>query len=183
MALTPSRVLVAVHGFEPVNWPADTGQTVSMWSHAALRILAVPSVPSPPFTSLTPMARRAYAGARSAWRAQEEARVQRVIDELRPHLRAGGEVVWMPVMKGDLVTTIAGVAAEWTADTLVVGAPARTLRHWIWPGPIHQGLQRRAPCPVLVISPRAVTPRPSIQPSGATGQLGWLGNHQAEPGA
>lgn len=42
MALAPSRVLIAVHGFEPLTWPADTARTVSMWSSAALRLLAVP---------------------------------------------------------------------------------------------------------------------------------------------
>jgi nucleotide-binding universal stress UspA family protein len=184
MALTPSRVLIAVHGFEPGNWVADTARTVSMWSSAALRILAVPSVPKPPFTSLTPMARRAYGGARRAWREQEEARVQRVIDELKPLLPTGAEVVWVPAMHRDLVVSMAAGAGEWRADALVVGAPERTLRHWIWPGPIHQGLLRCASCPVVVIPPRTERRRASIRlASGTARRLAWLRSPQAQRGA
>lgn len=161
-----ARVLIVVHGYEPPTWAAEVLATIALWSRAEVRVLAVPSAPAPPFTSLTPPARRAYAGARQAWRRREEARVRRLAEGLRSGLPAGSELVGMPSTEGDLVRTIVAEAGRWPADVLMVGAPAPSLRTWLWPGPIHQRLLGWAPCAVLVIPatrPRttgSLTPRP-----------------------
>jgi nucleotide-binding universal stress UspA family protein len=174
------RVLVALHGYEPPTWTAEILQAIAMWSRAEVRVLAVPSVPAPPFTSLTPAARRALAAARHAWRRQEEARLRALADALRPGLPGPSEVVSAPATEGDPVSTIVRHAEQWPADVVMVGAPAPSLRTWLWPGPIHQGLLRRAPCPVLVIpgsgrTTRVRLPRPR--------RLAWLRAALAHRGA
>jgi nucleotide-binding universal stress UspA family protein len=151
MTLTPSHVLIAVHGFEPATWAADVARTISMWRSPKLRLLIVPCVPSPPFTSLTPIARRAYADARTAWRQEEERRLERTVDAWKRQLSADVDVVRAPSVQGDLATTIAGHAGEWPADVVVVGAPEPSFRAWLWPGPVHQRVVLRAPCAVLVL--------------------------------
>ena len=174
MTLTPSRVLIAVHGFEPASWAADAARTISMWRSPELRLLIVPCVPSPPFTSLTPMARSAYAVARTAWRQEEERRLTRIVDEWK-RLSVDVDVVRAPSLQGDLAATIASHAGEWPADVVVVGAPEPSFRAWLWPGPVHQRVVLRAPCAVLVL-PAPVRPSlslrvrwrvPSLRPTSA----------------
>lgn len=174
------RVLVAVHGWEPPTWAAEVLATIALWARAEVRILAVPGVPAPPFTSLTPWARRAYAGAREAWRRLEEARLRRLVEALQPGLPAGSEVAWVPSTDGDLVRTIARYAEQWSADVLMVGAPTPSLRTWLWPGPIHQGLLRRAPCPVLVIPGSRLT---TVRLTPRRRRLAWLRAALAHRGA
>jgi nucleotide-binding universal stress UspA family protein len=177
MTLTPSRVLIAVHGFEPASWAADAARTISMWRSPELRLLIVPSVPSPPFTALTPIARRAYADARAAWREEEERRLTRIVDEWKKQLSVDVDVVRAPALQGDLAATIAGHAGDWPADVVVVGAPEPSFRAWLWPGPVHQRIVLRAPCAVLVL-PAPMRPSlsfrvrrrgrvPSLQPTAA----------------
>ena len=177
MALTPSRVLIAVHGFEPALWAADAARTISMWRSPELRLLIVPCVPAPPFTSLTPIARRAYADARAAWIQEEERRLTRIVDEWKRQLSVAVDVVRAPSLQGDLAATIAGHAGDWPADVVVVGAPEPTFRAWLWPGPVHQRIVLRAPCAVLVL-PAPTRPSlsfrvrrrgrvPSLQPTTA----------------
>jgi nucleotide-binding universal stress UspA family protein len=177
MTLTPSRVLIAVHGFEPASWAADAARTISMWRSPELRLLIVPCVPSPPFTSLTPIARRAYADARAAWREEEERRLTRIVDEWKRQLSVDVDVVRAPSLQGDLAATIAGHAGDWPADVVVVGAPEPSFRAWLWPGPVHQRIVLRAPCAVLVL-PAPIPPSlsfrvrrrgrvPSLQPTAA----------------
>ena len=177
MALTPSRVLIAVHGFEPASWAADAARTISMWRSPELRLLIVPCVPAPPFTSLTEIARRAYADARAAWVQEEERRLTRIVDQWKRQLSVAVDVVRAPSLQGDLAATIAGHAGDWPADVVVVGAPEPSFRAWLWPGPVHQRIVLRAPCAVLVL-PAPMRPSlsfrvrrrgrvPSLQPTAA----------------
>jgi nucleotide-binding universal stress UspA family protein len=177
MALMPSRVLIAVHGFEPASWAADAARTISMWRSPELRLLIVPCVPAPPFTSLTPIARRAYADARATWIQEEERRLTRIVDEWKRQLSVAVDVVRAPSLQGDLAATIAGHAGDWPADVVVVGAPEPSFRAWLWPGPVHQRIVLRAPCAVLVL-PAPTRPSlsfrvrrrgrvPSLQPTAA----------------
>ena len=159
MTSAPSRVLIAVHGFEPATWVGETVRSLSMWPTPAVRVLALVSAPAPPFTSLTPMASRAYGSARTAWIAHERAGIQRVIDDLVAHLATAPEIVWLSGRR-DLAPTIAAQAAAYDADVLVLGVPLSGLRTWLWPGPIYDAVVRRAPCPVLVIPARPARIRP-----------------------
>jgi nucleotide-binding universal stress UspA family protein len=150
----PRRVLIAVHGREPARWEEQVRLTLRRWPQAAVRVLAVTDVPSPPWTSLIPPARRAHAASRAAWRRIEEAAVgQRVEDVLAPLLPAAPEVVWARASHADPGRTIAEQAAAWAADLIVVGADrVGGLRRWLL-GSIHERVVGHACCAVLITPP------------------------------
>ena len=146
------RVLIAVHGRERPGWMAEACRVLSRWSAPRVRVLAVLDVPAPPFTSLTPYARRRYAAARAAWRAQEEIRLQDMLEQLLPLLPRTVDVV-REAGAGDVARSIVRHAAVWPADVVVLGAPLPGLRSWLWPGTVHERVLRRMPCAVLVTAP------------------------------
>jgi nucleotide-binding universal stress UspA family protein len=143
-----TRALLAVHGGEPVGWGRETRRIVAMWAKPSVRVLAVIAVPCPPFTSLIPPAARMYRTARAAWRAAEEQRVQRVIDDIAPALPHDPDVVWVTVSYGDPGRTIAEHARAWAADVVLM---AVTPSAGFWLGTVHDRVVRRAGCPVLLM--------------------------------
>jgi nucleotide-binding universal stress UspA family protein len=158
------RVLVAVHGYEPPGWARETCRVVSTWAGPCVRVLAVLDVPSPPLTSLTGLARGAYASALAQWRESERLRLQAPIDALLPGLPRQTDVARLPVTRGDLARTIAETARAWPADVVVVGAPEPGPRSWLRPGPVHERLVRLAGCTVLVTTPPPAAPRDTRGP-------------------
>jgi len=149
----PLRVLVAVHGYEPSGWAEETSRLVSTWACPCVRVLGVLDVPTPPFTSLTGTARRAYGAARAQWTEIERARLDGPIAALMPGLPRQAEVIRTPASRGDIARTIAAQAHAWPADLAIVGAPAPGFRSWLRTGPVHERLVRLASCAVLVTAP------------------------------
>jgi nucleotide-binding universal stress UspA family protein len=169
----PLRVLIAVHGYEAPGWAEETCRLVASWTGPSLRVVAVLDVPTPPFTSLTGAAQRAYAGARARWAEIERGRLEASTSALVRGLGREADVVAVPAMRGDLARTIAEQARAWPADLVVVGGPTPGLRSWLRTGPIHERVVRLASCAVLVPTParvglrglRRVAPRPSTIPA------------------
>jgi nucleotide-binding universal stress UspA family protein len=154
----PLRVLVAVHGHEPAEWVTRACRVISKWKDARVRVLGVVDVPSPPFTSLIPPARRFYAAARSAWRDDEARRVQGAIDRVTRRLSRDVETVCRRSSPRGLVQTIADDALAWAADVIVVAAPTPGSASWLRPGPAHDRLLRHGTGAVLAI-PAVPEPR------------------------
>ena len=170
----PPRILIAVHGYEEEDWAPETCRLLGTWASVSVRVLAVLDVPTAPFTSLTPLARRAYAGARAEWTAIESRRLEGSVEALRPGLPHGVDVAWAAASSGDIARTITGHARSWPADIVVVGGPALAPGSWLRPGPVHQRVVRLAGCPVLVVAPRrTATPHRrrlvSLLPAAAAG--------------
>jgi nucleotide-binding universal stress UspA family protein len=162
-AATPLRMLVAVHGYEPEGWAQETSRVVATWVGSSICVLAVLTVPCPPFTSLTPVARRAYKEARAGWAELEALRLEDALNALLPGLPGHPEVIRAPATQGDLARTIAEHARSWPADVVVVGRPTPGLRSWFRTGPVHERVLRRAGCTVLVpASPVMATPKPRL---------------------
>jgi nucleotide-binding universal stress UspA family protein len=144
---SPTRILLAVHGGEPAGWGREASRLVARWAEPEVRVLGLVAVPCPPFTSLIPAAARRYRGARTAWEDAERKRVEQVIDEMMPALPAGAEIAWVRAADGARDRVIAEHARAWAADVLVLAAAPAAHR---WLGTVHEGVLRRARCPVLV---------------------------------
>ena len=151
------RVCVAVHGYEAEGWTSETARVLGAWAAPTVRVLAVSSVPSAPFTSLTPAARRLYAASRAQWQHDETRRLDRIVLPLLSAL-PGVDVVRIPGGHADLADTIVSEATAWRADVLVVGPPHTSLRCWLWPGAVHQRILSRSRCTVAVVRSPVTTP-------------------------
>ena len=147
--MTP-RVLIVLHGDEPAGWWLEACRIVSMWKSVRVRVLVIPNVPCPRFTSLTPFARRLYDGARRAWRREKEIRLQPALDFMMRALPRNVEIIRAPSSAENTVSTIVEAVDDWSADVVVVGAPAPGLRSWLSLGPVHERVLRRATCAVVV---------------------------------
>lgn len=152
------RVLLAVHGHEPTEWATRACRVVSEWKDARIRVLGVVDVPNPPLTVVIPPARRLYAAARSAWRADEAQRVQGVIDRVTRMLSRDVEVVCRQSSPRGFAHTIVNDASGWAADVVVVAAPTPMSGSWWHPGPAHGRLLRHGIGAVLAI-PTVLEPR------------------------
>jgi len=153
-----SRILIVMHGHEPAEWDLDVCDAASMWVSPTIRVLAVLDVPTPPFTSLTPMARRAYSEALEARRLEGEARLQVSINRMMPLLLGAVEVAHVRPIHGRPGRTIAEHARSWSAHVIVIAPSAPGLRTWLWPGSLHRELLRYASCAVMIVPSRTAPP-------------------------
>jgi nucleotide-binding universal stress UspA family protein len=155
----PTRVLIAVHGYEREGWPADAVRAAAAWPGGPLRVLGVHCVPSAPVTSPGAFARRAYRAARTQLTALEAARLRAPISALISALPREAEVVHVRTTPGRAGRSIAEHVRAWSADVVVVGRPVRGLDAWLHAGAVHAGVVRHAPCIVVVTPPAPARPR------------------------
>jgi nucleotide-binding universal stress UspA family protein len=145
----PSRVLIAVHGYEADGWARDACRAVPPGA-GVVRVLVVLDVIAPSFTSLLPAARRRYGAARVQWDREEEERSRPVVDEMLAALLRLPEVVRLVAARSDPARTLAEHAAEWLADVIIVGRDRRPRAIRALLGAVHERVVRFAPCAVLV---------------------------------
>jgi nucleotide-binding universal stress UspA family protein len=146
-----SRVLIAVHGYEPSGWAQETARAVQRPGRDIVRIAAVLDLPKPPFTSLLPAARRRYGGAVAAWRHAERSRLQTTVDVVVAGLVAPpADVVYLEARRADPGCTVAAHAVDWGANVVVVGRDTRARLWRALFGAVHERVLRHVPCAVLV---------------------------------
>jgi nucleotide-binding universal stress UspA family protein len=145
----PSRVLVAVHGYEPDGWGHEAGHAVPSGA-GVVRLLVVLDVVTPRFTSLLPAARRRYAAALAQRDRDEEERSRPVVDEMLSTLPRLPEVIRLASERSDAARTIAKHAADWLADVVIVGRDRRPRAVRMLFGAVHERVVELAPCAVLV---------------------------------
>ena len=149
------RVLIVLDGHEPAGWACQARRAVSMLHNPILRILAVLDSEHPPFTSLAPFVRRAYSGAITYWREQQEVCVQEAIDEIAPFVPGPIDVVRVRGIKGGAREAIAEQVTDWCADALVVATPARSIVSRMRTASLSEDLMREGACAVIVTPCRA----------------------------
>jgi len=150
MESVSQRVLIVIHGHEPAAWASQARRAVSMLRNPVLRILAVLDSEHPPFTSLTPFARRAYSGAITYWREQQEVCVQGVIDQILPFLPGPVEVVRLRGIKSRARDAIAEHITGRRADAVVVATPARSILCRLGARSLSEELMRETTFAVIV---------------------------------
>ena len=152
------RALIAVHGHEAAGWAGELSRALPSLSDAVVRVLVVLDVPTPPFTSLTPPARRLYQAALASWRRLEDDRTRHSLDELLAVLPKGVEVIRAPASHADPGRTIADHAEEWRADLVALGPhTSRPLSRLLF-GAVHERVVRHTTCAVLVAPSPGVAP-------------------------
>jgi nucleotide-binding universal stress UspA family protein len=163
-------ILVAVHGREPAGWELEVGRALRGSPQAAVRLLAVTDVPSPPSATLGPAARRARARARTEWRRLEEAGVAERLEALRACLPSAPDVEWVHVPDADPGRAIAERALAWGADLIVVGVDRASWLERRLLGAIHERVVARASCAVLVMPPPERGAAPARGSAAASGR-------------
>jgi nucleotide-binding universal stress UspA family protein len=121
-----------------------------MFTNPIVRVLAVVDLAFPPFTSLTPFARRAYQQATAYWRGQQELSIQRVIDQIVPALPEAVDFVWLRPVRGHMRQAVTRYVLEWPADVVVIAPPASGVRSWLWFGQACNRLLLHSTCAVIV---------------------------------
>jgi nucleotide-binding universal stress UspA family protein len=145
------RVLVAVHGREPAGWEVEVCRALAISPRAAVRLLAITDVPSPPSAALLSAARRARARAHAEWRRVQVATVGRRVDTLLSVLPMVPDVAWAHVADADPGRAIVDRAAVWGADLIVVGVDDANWLERRLLGAIHERVVDQASCAVLVM--------------------------------
>jgi nucleotide-binding universal stress UspA family protein len=146
------KILVAVHGHEPQGWPDQVIRALPPAASHAVRILVVLDVPSPPFTSLLPAARRRHSSARAEWRRLATTQTAPLIASLVAALQPPPEVEEVVVSDGDPGRAIVERAREWAADLVVVGRDMRgRLERALCPA-AHRRVVDNAQCGVFLTS-------------------------------
>jgi nucleotide-binding universal stress UspA family protein len=145
------RVLVTVHGREPAGWEAEVCRALALSPEAAVRVLAIIDVPSPPSAALLPSIGRARSGARREWRRLQEATVGQRVEALLAGLPVAPDVAWVDVADADPARAIVERAAVWGADLIVVGVDGSGWLERRLLGAIHERVVDQAACAVLVM--------------------------------
>src|SRR5262245_27090808 len=109
------KILIAVHGYEPPGWAEEVVRVLSPADTSLARVVVVLDVPSPPFTSLLPAARRYYGGARAEWRRLAEERTRRSVEALSSVLGRVPDVVQVLAGHADTAQPIVEHAITWGA--------------------------------------------------------------------
>ena len=145
------RVLVAVHGREPAGWEIEVCRALALSPGAAVRVLAITDVPSPPSAALLPAARRARARADAEWRRIQVANIGRRVDTLLSALPMVPDVAWANVADADPGRAIVERATVWAADLIVVGVDDADWLERRLLGAVHERVVDQAGCAVLVM--------------------------------
>jgi nucleotide-binding universal stress UspA family protein len=169
----PVRVLIAMYGSEPAGWARQALSAVGPDRDLVARLLVVLDVPRPPFTSLTPWARRRFGAALAASHRLEEERARPIAEELRGLLHGRVDVAHEPSRNADPGGTIAQHAASWGADAVVVAQDRSSALRRALLGAVDARVARRAPCLVVVV-PAAAAGR-ALQRHGQVGALASAG--------
>lgn len=121
------RVLIVIHGDEPVGWVHEACHAVSMLCHPIVRVLAIAGLAFPPLTAFTPLARRMYQQAMAYWKQEQESRIQQLIDEILPRLPVEVEVVRLRYPARRLGEAIMDQMISWQADAILMAIQPRSI--------------------------------------------------------
>ena len=148
--MIPVKILIAVHGHEPIGWVSEVPRLVAAHGFALCRVLMVLDTPAVAFTSVLPAARRRFAAALAESRRLDEQRVSATVGALIRSLPFPPEVRRVRVWRADPGRRIVAHAALYPADVVIVGRDARSRLQRGGLTPVHERVVRLAGCAVLV---------------------------------
>ena len=123
------RVLIVIHGDEPVGWVDEACHAVSLLRHPIVRVLAIAGLAFPPLTSFTPLAHRMYQQAIGYWKQEQESRIQQLVDEILPRLPDEVEVVRLRYPARRLGDAVMDQMISWQADAILMAMQPRRISY------------------------------------------------------
>jgi nucleotide-binding universal stress UspA family protein len=157
------KILVALHGYESRGWVDQAVRALPPAAAHIVRILVVLDVPSPPFTSLLPVARRRYSGGAGGMAAPGRDADSASCRLAGAALQPPPEVEHIVVTDGDPGRAIVAHARAWAADLVVVGRDTRRRRDRTLGSAAHQRVVDEAPCAGFLTSGEAPGSLESVQ--------------------
>jgi nucleotide-binding universal stress UspA family protein len=144
------RIILGTDGSEGARWAAETLVALPLSSPTEVTVLAAVDVPEPSFTSVTPMARRAYSQALATMRREAEEEALHALDTTARILDSHLASITTRLTHGLAGTTIIETAERLRADLVVVGSRGLGPVKELLLGSVSQQVIRSAPCSVLV---------------------------------
>jgi nucleotide-binding universal stress UspA family protein len=144
------RIILGTDGSEGARWAAETLVALPLASLSEVTVLAAVDVPEPSFTSVTPMARRAYSQALATMRREAEEEALHALDTTGQILDGHIASITTRLTHGPAETTIIEVAERVRADLVVVGSRGLGPVKEFLLGNVSQQVIRSAPCSVLI---------------------------------
>lgn len=144
------RIILGTDGSEGARWAAETLVALPLASPAEVTVLAAVDVPEPSFTSVTPMARRAYSQALATMRREAEEEALHALDTTGQILDGHLVSITTRLTHGPAETAIIEMAERLRADLVVVGSRGLGPVKEFLLGNVSQQVIRSAPCSVLI---------------------------------
>ena len=145
------RIAFSIDGSEGARWAQDMVLALPLPQPLVVTVITVLDIPQPRFTSLTPMARRAYDEALATMRREANEVAQKLLGAVREALERHGASVTTRVNVGPVAAAIIEAAEVWGADLVVVGARGLGPVKEFLLGSVSQKVARYAPCSVLIV--------------------------------
>jgi nucleotide-binding universal stress UspA family protein len=144
------RIVLGVDGSDGARWATDAVAALPFSPPVEVTVLSAVDVPEAAFTSLTPMARRAYGHAVATMRREGETAARTAVDA-SAHALAGRLASLTTVLKqGAPAPALMEMAAALRADLIVVGSRGLGPVKEYLLGSVSHHVARCAPCSVLI---------------------------------
>jgi nucleotide-binding universal stress UspA family protein len=144
------RIVLGTDGSESARWAGEMLLALPFPPPVAVTAVAVVDVPEPHFTSLTPMARRAYSEALATMRREAEEVALRALETAESTLAGRVADLDTRVMRAHAASSILQMAEGLRADLLAVGSRGLGPVKELLLGSVSHQVVRCAPCSVLI---------------------------------
>jgi nucleotide-binding universal stress UspA family protein len=144
------RIVLGVDGSEGARWATEVLLALPVSPPVEVTILSAVEVPETPFTSLTPMARRAYGQAMATMRREAEEVALKAVETAAEALEGRVTTLSTRLKQGNAATALLGAAESLRADLIAVGSRGLGPVKEFLLGSVSQQVVRCAPCSVLI---------------------------------
>ena len=143
-------IILGTDGSEGARWAAETLVALPLASLTEVTVLAAVDVPEPSFTSVTPMARRAYSQALATMRREAEEEALHALDTTGQILDGRIASITTRLTHGPAETAIIEMAEWLRAELVVVGSRGLGPVKEFLLGNVSQQVIHSTPCSVLI---------------------------------
>lgn len=144
------RIVLGTDGSEGARWASELLLTLPFSPPVEVSVLSAVDVPEPAFTSLTPMARRAYGQALATMRREAEQVALKAIEAAAEALEGRVASLATRLKQGSPATALTEMAEALGADVIAVGSRGLGPVKELLLGSVSHQVVRCAPCSVLI---------------------------------